>query len=92
VVGLPGDRLRITDGHVWRNGHDESGRYLQPCTQGAGLCTFPRTITVPAGHYYLMGDNRGDSDDSRFWGPVPQWSIIGTAFFTYWPPDRIGTL
>jgi signal peptidase I len=38
----------------------------------------------------MMGDNRGYSDDSRFWGPVPRSWIIGTAFFTYWPPDRIG--
>ncbi len=40
----------------------------------------------------MMGDNRGDSDDSRYWGPVPQSWIVGTAFFTYWPPGRIGTL
>jgi signal peptidase I len=40
----------------------------------------------------MMGDNRGVSDDSRFWGPVPQSWIVGTAFFTYWPPHRIGTL
>jgi signal peptidase I len=37
-----------------------------------------------------MGDNRGESDDSRFWGPVPSGWIIGAAFLTYWPPDRIG--
>ena len=55
-------------------------------------CTFPKTITVPAGDYYMMGDNRGNSDDSRYWGPVPQSSIIGAAFFRYWPPSRIGTL
>jgi signal peptidase I len=40
----------------------------------------------------MMGDNRGHSDDSRFWGPVPRSWIIGAAFATYWPPDRIGTL
>ena len=38
----------------------------------------------------MMGDNRDYSDDSRFWGPVPRAWIIGEAFFTYWPPDRIG--
>jgi signal peptidase I len=94
VVGLPGDRLRITNGHVWRNGKEERGSYIQPClAPGAGAqCTFPQAITVPAGMYYMMGDNRGDSDDSRYWGPVPQKWIIGVAFFTYWPIDRIGTL
>jgi signal peptidase I len=40
----------------------------------------------------MMGDNRGDSDDSRFWGPVPTSWVIGGAVATYWPPDRIGTL
>ncbi len=40
----------------------------------------------------MMGDNRGDSDDSRFWGPVPTSWIVGQAFATYWPPDRIGIL
>ncbi len=59
---------------------------------GAAECTFSRAIRVPAGDYYMMGDNRGDSDDSRYWGPVPQRYIIGVAFFTYWPPDRIGVL
>ena len=40
----------------------------------------------------MMGDNRGESDDSRFWGPVPTGWIVGAAFATYWPPDRIGIL
>jgi signal peptidase I len=91
VVGLPGDRIAIRDGHVIRNGAREKAPYAQPCGQSSA-CTFSKTITVPPGQYYMMGDNRGNSDDSRFWGPVPQHSIIGVAFVTYWPPDRIGTL
>jgi signal peptidase I len=91
VVGMPGDTLQIRAGHVWRNGVEETGSYIQPCTDPTS-CTFSQTIKVPQGEYYMMGDNRGDSDDSRYWGPVPQSWIIGEAFFTYWPVDRIGTL
>jgi signal peptidase I len=91
VVGLPGDHLRIVNGHVIRNGKREDDSYIVPC-DGADTCTFPTTIVVPKGDYYMMGDNRPDSEDSRFWGPVPKAWIIGNAFFTYWPPDRIGFL
>jgi len=91
VVGLPGDVLRIVDGHVIRNGKQEPDAYITACG-GAAECTLSRSIRVPAGDYYMMGDNRGDSDDSRYWGPVPQRYIIGVAFFTYWPLDRIGVL
>jgi signal peptidase I len=91
VVGLPGDRIKIIDGHVYRNGVREKDPYIVPCN-GVPACNFPGTITVPPGDYYMMGDNRGVSDDSRFWGPVPRAWIIGEAFFTYWPPDRLGFL
>ena len=50
----------------------------------------PTPIVVPRGDVFVMGDNRGDSDDSRFWGPVPDSWVIGEAFFTYWPLNRIG--
>ena len=91
VVGLPGDRLSIRDGHVYRNGIREPDSFTEPC-DGASECNFRTTITVPPSDYYMMGDNRPDSLDSRFWGPVPKAWIIGKAFFTYWPPDRIGFL
>jgi signal peptidase I len=91
VVGMPGDHLSIRDGHVYRNGLRESDPYAEPCL-GASECSFPATIIVPAGDYYMMGDNRPDSLDSRFWGPVPKAWIIGQAFMTYWPPDRVGFL
>ena len=91
VVGGPGDRISIVNGHVIRNGVREKDSYTAPC-QSDNSCTFRRTIVVPPGHYFMMGDNRGESDDSRFWGPVPDKWVIGIAFFTYWPPDRIGFL
>lgn len=91
VVGVPGDHLSIRNGHVYRNGEREPDSYIVQCA-GDAACNFPQTITVPQGAYYMMGDNRPDSEDSRFWGPVPRAWIIGKAFLTYWPPDRIGFL
>jgi signal peptidase I len=91
VVGGPGDRIKMINGHVWRNGHFEKDSYIAQCSGGQS-CNFPETITVPPGDWFMMGDNRGYSDDSRFWGPVPGKWLIGIAFFTYWPPDRIGFL
>ena len=91
VVGDPGDHIRIVAGHVIRNGVREKDRYTLPC-DGDGSCDFPGTVTVPKGDYYMMGDNRPDSEDSRFWGPVPRAWVIGKAFFTYWPPGRLGFL
>jgi signal peptidase I len=91
VVAGPGDTIRILDGHVYRNGKAEKDPYTLPCG-GGPTCNFPVPIRIPRGDYFMMGDNRGESDDSRFWGPVPKAWIIGRAFFTYWPPDRVGFL
>jgi signal peptidase I len=91
IVAGPGDTIKIVEGHVIRNGKRESDSYIRPCP-GVSECNFPVPIKVPAGHWFMMGDNRGESDDSRFWGPVPTAWIIGGAFATYWPPDRIGSL
>lgn len=91
VVGVGGDRLAIRDGHVIRNGKPEKDDYIRACG-GSDGCNLPRTFTVPAGHFFMMGDNRGESDDSRFWGPVPKKWVIGGAFATYWPPNRLGFL
>jgi signal peptidase I len=91
IVAGPGDVLNIKEGHAYVNGKREPDSYIRPCG-GVRECNFPTPIRIPAGHWFMMGDNRGESDDSRFWGPVPTAWIIGGAFFTYWPPDRIGTL
>jgi signal peptidase I len=93
VVAGPGDKLSIENGHVVLNGvsqADKERKFIRPC--GGGDCDFPTTITIPPDHWYMMGDNRGESDDSRFWGPVPKEWIIGGAFATYWPPGRVGLL
>ncbi len=91
VVAGPGDRISIDNGHVIRNGKRSREEFARPCG-GGDECDYPTEITIPAGHYFMMGDNRGASDDSRFWGPVPREWIIGPAFATYWPPRRIGIL
>ena len=91
VVAGPGDTIYISNGHVYRNGVREKDNYIEQCG-GDSSCNFLTPIKIPPGEYFMMGDNRGASDDSRFWGPVPQKWIIGVAFFTYWPPDRIGFL
>jgi signal peptidase I len=91
IVAGPGDRLSVKDGHPVVNGVMAKEDFINPCHSAAD-CDLPTTITIAPNEYFMMGDNRapGLSDDSRFWGPVPRDWIIGEAFFTYWPPDRVG--
>ncbi len=91
IVAGPGDTVSVDKGRVIRNGKPTNEPFISDtCADDNGAaCTLPKTITIPPGHWFMMGDNRGESDDSRFWGPVPTEWIIGPAFATYWPPDRI---
>jgi signal peptidase I len=90
VIGLPGDTLSIRNGHPVINGKELVDEpYITPCSDSTS-CNMPHAIVIPRGDYYMLGDNRGDSDDSRYWGPVPLSWIIGEVFATYWPIDRIG--
>jgi signal peptidase I len=75
IVAGPGDEIAFDRGHVILNGKPQREPYIRPCL-GDG-CHYPKPITVRLGSYYLVGDNRGASDDSRFWGPVPEDWILG---------------
>ncbi len=78
VVAGPGDTIAIVGGRALRNGRALEEPYVAPCA-GASACSFPTAVKVPPDEYYVLGDNRGVSDDSRYWGPVPSSWIVGTA-------------
>jgi signal peptidase I len=107
VVGLPGDVLSLKGGAVYVNGVRLNEPYVdivrgrvEPTDPAdafsGGVPRAPwslvRPFRVPQGQYFVMGDNRTDSSDSRYWGTVPRAAIVGRAFFTYWPLRRVGNL
>ncbi len=75
VVAVGGDRIRFTRGRVVRNGVVETRKAIRSCP--GDECTYRRAITVPPAHVYLAGDNRPHSDDSRFWGAIPNAWVTG---------------
>ena len=102
VVGLPGETVSVDGGAVYIDGRRLDEPYVHKLDgeteptepfRGTGKAwSLERAYTVPSGHYFLMGDNRTDSDDSRFWGTVPRADIIGEGFIVYWPLGRWGAL
>ena len=85
VVGLPGETIEIRDGHVYINGQMLNEPYLEQLTYGN---TGPHVIAP--GYIFVLGDNRGASNDSRSFGEVQISNILGHAWFRYWPPHEIG--
>ena len=105
IIGVPGDTISLKDGRVYVNGQELDEPYVAkdngqtqptdpaPMMPGSTMSqpwSLNQSYTVPPDSYFVMGDNRTASDDSRVWGPVPTGNLIGQAFFTYWPPTRIG--
>lgn len=93
VVGTPGDSVTIKDGNVYVNDvilNEEE--YLDPSikTYGGSFLKDGETVVVPQAEYFVLGDNRPYSSDSREWGFVSKENLIGKSFFVYWPVNRIG--
>jgi signal peptidase I len=95
LIGLPGETVREDDaGYIWIRLPGAAWTklaepYVLTATRLADTRYFGQTWRVPSGDYFLVGDNRSDSCDSRSWGAVPRSNLIGPVIFTYWPPARI---
>ena len=92
VIGLPGETVWAKHGSVWvKSPGQRAHRLSEPYLHGRRTASFPHTL-LPQKCYFMMGDNRGSSDDSRMWGCEPRGDMIGIARVRYWPLDRIGLL
>ena len=89
VVGVPGDVIAVRNGRLLVNGKRQSEPYVNKRFPDR---SFFAPTTVPKGHVFVMGDNRTNSLDSRYFGPVPEKKIEGEAFLRFWPPHRVGGL
>ena len=85
VVGLPGDVIEIHDGLVFVNNQPINEPYLSGITAG-----YYGPVTVPPLHIFVLGDNRGFSNDSRNFGTIPLKDVVGRAWFSYWPIEQVG--
>jgi signal peptidase I len=88
VIGLPGDTVALRRGQVFVNGIPLEEDYVPKEYRDDNFSMPP--VKIGAGRYFVMGDHRDVSNDSRTWGPVPRSCIYGKAVFVYWPPDRVG--
>jgi signal peptidase I len=98
IIGIPGDTVQVgTDGAVYVNGTRIREPYVaypgNPCWDSVGAPNeYPKTWTLKPSQYFVLGDNRGDSSDSRCWGLLPRNNIIGKAALVYWPASNLHLL
>lgn len=89
IIGLPGDTITLTDNAVYVNGVRLNEPYVNPPPPGVSENPQPNTIKLGPEQYFVMGDNRANSQDSRYFGPITQREIIGEAEFVVWPVNSI---
>jgi signal peptidase I len=94
IIGLPGEKVRVEDCHIYINDELLQEVYIdtQVCTNAGRFWQTGQSITLAENEYFVMGDNRPYSSDSRDWGTVPRPNIIGKAFYRYWPFSQIGLI
>lgn len=92
VIGTPGDRVMVQNNKVYLNGELLDEPYLPAdyVTKGGNFLREGVEYTVPENMFFVMGDNRSHSSDSREWGPVPLENFVGRAYFRYWPFNKAG--
>ncbi|HHU08379.1 MAG TPA: signal peptidase I, partial [Clostridiaceae bacterium] len=90
VIGLPGERIEIKDGHVYINGLLLSEEYLAPGVTTSVFTAIFQDVLLGADEYYVLGDNRPYSQDSRFFGPVNKKDITGEILIRFYPFSRFG--
>lgn len=91
ILASPGDSIMIKNSKIYVNGREINEKaYLDPSVQtnGGAFLKEGESVTVPSQNYFVLGDNRSESSDSREWGFVPKNNIIGKSFFVYWPVSR----
>lgn len=93
VLGIPGDTIRVTNNSIYINGTPLEEPYIpDDFRTDPGAFTRDREITLTGDEYFVVGDNRPYSSDSRAWGPIRKGDIVGRAFFRYWPLPSAGLL
>jgi signal peptidase I len=91
IIGLPGDKIEERSGTILVNGQKLDEPYVSASEEDHGSGKWPKgEPRLGPDEYFMMGDNRASSCDSRQWGPVPRANLIGPVFAVYWPPQRLG--